>query len=149
MKLQIKMIKQLFYILCLVCVLTSCDNIVSQRSIILLLDIIPFCDRIHFSLYLHKGLMETQVRKLYGEPGYVFSINPDGNLIFNNNIDNKSESVTQSSIDNKYYPQITGYDSAPYPISNVVYIYLGGFDAIAYVYIDSTNVVENVYIGGS
>lgn len=147
MELLKKGVKEFVYILYAICIFVSCSSAVCQRSIILLLDMIPFCDRIHFTLYIKRGLHETQVQRIYGQPRYIFLINEDHYLVLHDNNSGEVKIVTNDT--NTYTIQIPGYDSAPYLVTNMVYVYFGGFDAIAYIYIDSTNVVENVYIGGS
>jgi hypothetical protein len=109
---------------------------------------IPFGDHIHFRLFINKGMTEGDVINLYGSPRYVYFFDSTGSLKLK---DNKSGNVSilQKSATGNYRIYIKGYEESPYPISYKVIVYWGGFDAIAYVYINQAGKVEKTFIGGS
>jgi hypothetical protein len=148
-KKEIHFIRKCYFLIVFFNILLSCSNDSNQREIITLLDIIPFGDRIHFSIFIRKSLELAEIVKLYGEPNYILHFDSTGNLKIRNNIIHSDERITDKVNIENYTVQIHGYDSSPYKISNKVYIYLGGFDAIAYIYVDSCERIEHVFIGGS
>lgn len=141
--------KILIYLLCIILLISGCNTSNSRRVIIVLLDIIPFCDKIHFSMNISKGMDISQITELYGEPKCIFFKNTDGHIMCRDNLSGELNDMTISSEKNNLKIQIKGYTPAPFQITNKVYVYLGGFDAIAYIFINSKNKIENVYIGGS
>jgi len=129
--------------------LLCCTKDSYQREIVNVLDIIPFGDRIHFKLFIRKGMEINDITALYGEPKYVFYFDSTGSLLLRNNVNQSIEKVSDRSKSDIYKIQIHSYDSSPFRINNKVYVYLGGFDAIVYVYIDSNERIERVFVGGS
>ncbi len=126
-----------------------CSKNNNQREIIEILDIIPFGDRLHFSLFLKRGMNMKEVTLLYGEPRYIFYKDSTGCTYLHDNKKRTIEKVSDKSNSDTYKIHINSYDNSPYRINTKVYVYIGGFDAIAYLYIDSNETVEQVFIGGS
>lgn len=73
-----------------------------------------------------KGKTETEVRGALGEPQRVY------------------EKATAPA---DYYEK--GYTHEQRPITNKVFIYFGEPDLIAYIYFDTSNRVEHVFVGAS
>jgi hypothetical protein len=71
------------------------------------------------------GMTSAEIREIYGTPEKEYS---------------------KSTAPDFYY--VKGYAYEKREISNIVYVYIYG-DAICYVYIDVSNKVEHVFIGGS
>jgi hypothetical protein len=121
----------------------------SEKDAITFLDMIPFCDRIHFNAYIHRGMTEDDVIKLYGEPRFEYYFNSTGSLILKDNVSGEESAVPKYFDTGNYKIQINGYQKSPYPITHKIIVYWGGFDAIAYVYINRDGKVEKKFVGGS
>lgn len=127
----------------------DCDRRICNSNVIRVLDMVPFCDRIHFSLYIRKGMKIEDIVGLYGDPHYIYCLDTTGGLILHDNISDRTYHISENIQEGRYLIQIDGYDAARFPIEHKILVYLGGFDAIAYVYIDLNNIVRKVDIGGS
>ena len=121
----------------------------SKKEIIVFLDMIPFCDHIHFNAFIRKGMTKTDVMDLYGEPQFIYSFDSTGYLKLKDNMSGDEKQVPKYTDTENYIIRIKGYQKSPYPVTHRIIVYWGGFDAIAYVYISRDGKVEKKFIGGS
>lgn len=103
----------------------------------------------HFSLFIRKGMTDQQVIDLYGPPPYFYFIDTTGCVLLRNVKSGREEPVARDEESGTYPIEFKDYTGASAPISHQIYVYLGGFDAIAYVYIGFGGKVESVEIGGT
>jgi hypothetical protein len=94
-------------------------------------------------------MTEDDVKDLYGEARYVYYFDSTGCLKLKDNVSGDEKNVLKFPEDENYIIRITGYQKSPYPITHKIVVYFGGFDAIAYVYINRDGKVEKKFIGGS
>jgi hypothetical protein len=121
----------------------------SEKDTIAFLDMIPYCDHIHFNVFIHKGMTEEDIIELYGDPRFVYYFDSTGCLKLKDNISGDESTLPKYADPANYKIQIESYDRSPYPITHKIIVYWGSFDAIAYVYIGQDGKVERKFVGGS
>jgi hypothetical protein len=121
----------------------------SEKDAVKFLDMIPFCDHIHFNTFIREGMTEDDIIDLYGEPRFVYYFDSTGCLKLKDNVSGDESMVPKYSNTSNYKIQIESYQKSPFPITHKIFVYWGGFDAIAYVYINQDGLIEKKFIGGS